>query len=318
MPQYFREIVWDTDGDGNVIVDTDLLFDDGIKIRMGDDSEETHAINIDDSYDGLFLNFNDLVDQFVVELVSNVFSIGTRSDSALEIIQNDTAVIEIGTNGIVNFVSVPTIQGVALNTYIESLVGGDVPAENIDAGTFGVGNYVFPADLSITSALDVGTNLTITDDLDVGGNAVIDGNLEIGIDLIVGANAAITGTLDVTGISTLATVNLTRLTSLTDVISFGNDEAGTNLSATTLQINAPRSTGTGTPGAVEIRSTFQAASGATPQTYNGGILIGNITGFTNTPVQIYVLNDPAYRQIKVGANGTGPGGVGRALYVDNG
>lgn len=122
------------------------------------------------------------------------------------------------------------------------------------------------------------------------------------------ANLSVTGNINTTG-----NVILPNSQSILWASSTAVEEAGISLSASNnLQVLAP------TEGGNVQLITRNAANNINllPGSLNG-ISVDATTTAGLTRLLVYDVDGAALYRVKVGANGTGPGGVGRALYIDN-
>ncbi|MCO6459280.1 MAG: hypothetical protein J5I93_28555 [Pirellulaceae bacterium] len=93
--------------------------------------------------------------------------------------------------------------------------------------------------------------------------------------------------------------------------------SGTNIAGANINIAGGKGTGSGDGGSIIFQTAPAGISGTTPRSLvNVGQFDTNSTA-GNTRFLLYDVDTATLQRVKVGANGTGPSGTGRALYIDN-
>jgi hypothetical protein len=90
---------------------------------------------------------------------------------------------------------------------------------------------------------------------------------------------------------------------------------GTNIAAGSITFQAPLSTGNAASANLSFTVGVVGASGATSQTTRESFRISTTVVAGETGISIYDVNTALLQRVLVGAAGTGPAGVGRALYL---
>lgn len=93
--------------------------------------------------------------------------------------------------------------------------------------------------------------------------------------------------------------------------------SGTDIAGASITIAGGKGTGNATPGVVNIATSALEASGTTLQSLVNVARFDTNTAANQTRFLVYDVQTGTLQRVKVGANASGPGGVGRALYIDN-
>lgn len=158
--------------------------------------------------------------------------------------------------------------------WVTDFYGAGVPfavaAAYVEPGTFGsaVGAgvddlYAVPGDFAVGRDLDVVRDVVAGRDIGVVRDASVGGNL------------AVTGY-----------VQTPRLTGVAAALALGLAVAGTNVAATSFNLDAPLSSGNATPAALIVRVGVQGASGATPQTATEAFRVQEVANNTGREIAL--------------------------------